>query len=78
MPAPSGMPPLPTQVTTREVFVIAVVDIGDSGESRGKSLKIIEADPFDSITVDPADAAVYHLGNNGTARELLKRWPVTN
>ena len=23
------------------------------------------------------DAAVYQLGNNGTARELLKAWPLT-
>ena len=39
-------------------------------------LKIIEAEPFDSFTVHPASVAVYHLGNNGTARKLLKAWPV--
>jgi hypothetical protein len=41
-------------------------------------LKIIEAEPFDAFTVHPASVAVYHLGNNGTARKLLKAWPVTN
>jgi hypothetical protein len=40
--------------------------------------KIIEAEPFDAFTVHPASVAVYHLGNNGTARKLLKAWPVTN
>jgi hypothetical protein len=40
-------------------------------------LKMIEAEPFDSFTVHPASVAVYHLGNNGTARKLLKGWPVT-
>ena len=39
-------------------------------------LKIIEAEPFDAFTVHPASVAVYHLGNNGTARKLLKGWPV--
>jgi hypothetical protein len=39
-------------------------------------LKVIEAEPFDAFTVHPASVAVYHLGNNGTARELLKGWPV--
>jgi hypothetical protein len=41
-------------------------------------LKIIEAEPFDAFTVHPASVAVYHLGNTGTARKLLKAWPVTN
>jgi len=40
-------------------------------------LKIIEAESFDSFTVHPASVAVYHLGNNGTARKLLKEWPAT-
>jgi hypothetical protein len=39
-------------------------------------LKIIEAEPFDPITVHPASVSIYHLGNNGTARKLLKTWPV--
>jgi hypothetical protein len=38
----------------------------------------IEAEPFDAFAVHPAGVAVYHLGNNGTARKLLKAWPVTN
>jgi 2'-5' RNA ligase len=41
-------------------------------------LKIIEAEPFDAFEVHPASVALYHLGNNGTARKLLKSWPVTN
>ena len=40
-------------------------------------LKVIEAEPFDTFTVHPASVAVYHLGNNGTARKLLKTWPIT-
>jgi hypothetical protein len=40
-------------------------------------LKIIEAEPFEAFTVRPASVAVYHLGNNGTARTLLKAWPST-
>jgi hypothetical protein len=36
----------------------------------------IEAEPFDAFAVHPAGVAVYHLGNNGTARKLLKAWPV--
>ena len=37
-----------------------------------------DPEPFDAITVHAAGVAVYHLGNNGTARELLKAWAVTN
>jgi len=40
-------------------------------------LKVIEAEPFDAFTVHPASVAVYHPGNNGTARKLLKAWPVS-
>jgi hypothetical protein len=40
-------------------------------------LKIIEAEPFNAFDIHPASVAVYHLGNNGTARKLLKSWPVT-
>jgi len=39
-------------------------------------LKEIEAAAFDAFDVHPASAAVYHLGNNGTARRLLKTWPL--
>jgi hypothetical protein len=38
-------------------------------------LKVIEAEPFEAFAVRPARVAVYHLGNNGTARELLKSLP---
>jgi hypothetical protein len=38
-------------------------------------LKVIEAEPFEAFAVSPARVAVYHLGNNGTARELLKSFP---
>jgi hypothetical protein len=30
------------------------------------------------VSIQVAGVAVYHLGNNGTARELLKAWPVTS
>jgi hypothetical protein len=48
------------------------------GVDKFDHLKIIEAEPFDAFEVHPASVAVYHLGNNGTARKLLKAWPVTN
>jgi hypothetical protein len=38
-------------------------------------LKVIEAETFEAFAVSPAGVAVYHLGNNGTARELLKSFP---
>jgi hypothetical protein len=41
-------------------------------------LEIIESEPFDVFPVHPASVAVYHLGNNGTARKLLKAWPATD
>jgi hypothetical protein len=40
-------------------------------------LKVIEAEPFDAFAVHPASVAVYHLGNNGTARKLLKALPTS-
>jgi hypothetical protein len=40
-------------------------------------LKIIEAEPFEAFDVHAEAVAVYHLGNNGTARKLLKAWPLT-
>jgi hypothetical protein len=39
-------------------------------------LKAMQAEPFDEFDVRPAGLAVYHLGNNGTARTLLKSWPL--
>jgi hypothetical protein len=41
------------------------------GAGRFEDLKVIEAEPFDAFDVRPAAVAVYHLGNNGTARKLL-------
>jgi hypothetical protein len=29
---------------------------------------------FEAFTFSPEAAAVYHLGNNGTARKKLKAW----
>jgi hypothetical protein len=46
------------------------------GVARFDDLEVIEAEPFDAFAVHPAGVAVYHLGNNGTARKLLKAWPV--
>jgi hypothetical protein len=37
-------------------------------------LRTIEAEPFEAFSVHPASVAVYHLGNNGTARTLLSEW----
>jgi hypothetical protein len=41
-------------------------------------LTIIEAEPFAAFSVHPASVAVYHLGNNGTARKKLTGWPMTS
>ena len=48
------------------------------GAGKFDDLKIIEAEPFDAFAVHPSGVAVYHLGNNGTARKLPKAWPVKN
>jgi hypothetical protein len=37
-------------------------------------LKKLLEEKFDSFTFSPQGAAVYHLGNFGTAREKLKSW----
>ena len=34
------------------------------------------AEKFDAFTFSPAGAAIYHLGNFGTAQKELKRWKV--
>jgi hypothetical protein len=39
-------------------------------------LKQMQAEPFDAFDVHPVSLAVYQLGNNGTARTLLKAWPL--
>jgi hypothetical protein len=46
------------------------------GAGKFEDLEVIEAEPFDAFDVHPSGVAVYHLGNNGTARKLLKSWPV--
>ena len=35
-------------------------------------LKIIETEPFNEFDIDPSNVAVFHLGNNSTARKELK------
>jgi len=40
-------------------------------------LKELQAEPFDAFDVHPRSLAVYQLGNNGTARTLLRAWPLT-
>jgi hypothetical protein len=40
-------------------------------------LKELQAEPFDAFDVHPLSLAVYQLGNNGTARKLLKAWPLS-
>jgi hypothetical protein len=40
-------------------------------------LKQLQAEPFDAFDVHPVALAVYQLGNNGTARTLLKSWALT-
>jgi 2'-5' RNA ligase superfamily protein len=42
------------------------------GVARVADLKAIQAEPFDAFDVRPAGLAVYRLGNNGTARTLLR------
>jgi hypothetical protein len=74
----------PTIVNWVEGYVPAQIGAGKYlphltvGAAKFDDLKIIEAELFDAFTVHPASLAVYHLGNNGTARELLKAWPVTS
>jgi hypothetical protein len=74
----------PTIIKWVEAYVPAQIGAGNYlphltvGAAKFDDLKTIEAEPFDAFAVRPAGAAVYHLGNNGTARELLKAWPVTS
>jgi hypothetical protein len=42
-----------------------------------EQLKELQAEPFGAFDVHPISLAVYQLGNNGTARTLLKAWPLT-
>src|SRR5271170_8049227 len=73
----------PTIIKWVEGYVPAQIGAGrylphlTVGAAKFEDLKIIEAEPFDAFAVHPAGMAAYHLGNNGTARKLLKTWPVT-
>jgi hypothetical protein len=42
-----------------------------------EDLKAMQAEPFDAFDVHPVSLAIYQLGNNGTARTLLKAWSLT-
>jgi hypothetical protein len=74
----------PTIIKWVEAFVPAQIGAGHYfphltvGVAKFDDLKVIEAEPFEPSTVHAAGVAVYHLGNNGTARELLKEWAVTD
>jgi hypothetical protein len=74
----------PTIVDWVEKYVPAQIGAGNYfphltvGVAKFDDLKIIEAEPFEPSTVRAAGVAVYHLGNNGTARALLKDWPLTD
>lgn len=74
----------PTIIDWVEGYVPAQIGAGNYlphltvGVAKFDDLKVIEAEPFDAFTVHAAGVAVYHLGNNGTARALLKAWPVTD
>lgn len=46
------------------------------GLAKLSDLTAIEAEQVDDFTVRPARVAVYHLGNNGTARVELKSWDI--
>jgi hypothetical protein len=60
---------VPAQIGARNYFPHLTV-----GVAKFDDLKIIEAEPFEPSTVHAAGVAVYHLGNNGTARAELKSW----
>ncbi|HEY2223740.1 hypothetical protein [Actinomycetospora sp.] len=47
------------------------------GVATVEDLQVIVAEPFEPFGLRPAGLAVYHLGNNGTARTRLREWPMT-
>jgi hypothetical protein len=61
---------MPDQVGAGKYFPHLTVGVATFDD-----LKVIEAEPFEAFAVKPAGVAVYHLGNNGTARQLLKSLP---
>ena len=70
----------PTIIKWVEAFVPAQIGEGNYfphltvGVAKFDDLKVIEAEPFEPSTVHAAGVAMYHLGNNGTARVELKSW----
>ncbi len=74
----------PTIIKWVEDYVPAQIGEGNYfphltvGVAKFDDLKVIEAEPFEPSAVHAAGVAVYHLGNNGTARKLLKEWPVAS
>lgn len=44
------------------------------GAAKIEDFTALEAAPLEAFTVHPAAIAVYHLGNNGTARTQLHHW----
>jgi len=45
------------------------------GMGRLGDLEALETEPFQPFDVHPVAVAVFHLGNNGTARRRLRTWP---
>jgi hypothetical protein len=70
----------PTIIKWVEAYVPAQIGAGHYfphltvGIAKFDDLAVIEAEPFEPSTVHAAGVAVYHLGNNGTARAKLKSW----
>jgi hypothetical protein len=70
----------PTIIKWVEAYVPAQIGAGHYlphltvGVAKFDDLAVIEAEPFEPSTVHAAGVAVYHLGNNGTARAKLKSW----
>ena len=62
------VPYVPAQIGAGKYLLHLMV-----GAAKFDDLKIIEAEPVDAFTVHPAGVAVYHLGNNGTARNCSRR-----
>jgi hypothetical protein len=48
------------------------------GLGRRFDLEALEAEPFKPFDVKAEAVAAYQLGNNGTARRKLRRWPVAD
>ncbi|MDR0184677.1 2'-5' RNA ligase family protein [Lysobacter arvi] len=47
------------------------------GHARAAFLRDLEAAPFEPFAFPPVAVGVYQLGNHGTARRAIWRWPVT-